>query len=265
MKNISKKILEGICLTTLALSTSNCAPVAVGTSPAVYEGAKYAGEEWNRDFPEGQIHEYNVEELNQERVRYKLQSFSAYGNEFYAEDINPTSNEELPIAIYFANDVKREINLEDESIQLTPNTIYVPIKTKLPNGNNAKSITLETSGKYGKRAIKNNYDANNKSLSTRVTRESDFVFSIETITIPMKDTMEEYFAIKVESNKECNNDYLNFYLIPTKNAKLEIEESTGKITILNDGNIYRAKKSDVKIIEENRNKNGNPTRAIGIN
>jgi len=197
-----------------------------------------------REFPEGHIYgvEYNI--LNQKIAPYNLEEQVIYEERQYfnKRDENSTT---LPMEIYLYNDVTRELDLDSGKITLQPKKRYVP---RLDEGNYPKDkytdwVLLENKGTYGIKADmstveelrkKDNIEGNKYGYKV-ISTEEGASFALRTTNI----LGEEYFFPHVENGEINKKGKLDYYLIPVKGAKIQINNKCGNITIYNENKIYR--------------------------
>lgn len=221
-KNLIQKVAAGILI-----------PLAIGCATTVQ-----AGRNASEGYPEGMISGVEYQILTQSKVPYKLEEQVLYGDRqyFYEREQTP---ETLPMRILRYEDVTRELDLDSKKINLQSNKIYVPRKVEAKEYIKDKwidGIVLRTDGIY---RLKANMSVQKNSKGDYgykiVASEDGASFAIKTIKI----LGEEYFFSYVEDSNVNAKGKLNYYLIPVKGAKINIENKCGNLSIYNENNIYR--------------------------
>jgi len=202
-----------------------------------------------RAFPKGHMSGLDFGTRNQDQDRYKLERIVIYGRQFYAQKTDETSPETLPFGFYPFEDVKRIIDLDSGKITLDSD-LFVPQRVEREEGRDefADEIVLRTttSNVTGIRGIRADILTKNQlRRRTRATKQSswfvgetteqDALYGMGTVQI----LGEQYFFPHVSDNRINDEGKLLFYLIPVRGAKLKVENDGGRITIINENNIFR--------------------------
>lgn len=200
-----------------------------------------------RQYPQDQIHGSNTNKVTQKDVPYKSEAVAIGNTLYHLQNVDFAYRDQLPFIIYERDDVTRRLELDSGEVIFKPANAYIPQRIEMDGGtldNYVDSISLRTTGPMGIRANITNI----KELEKRIKRNGylGVVKTTEkdaTFMLPTLDNATEgfsYFIVKVKEDKQVNDgSAFNFYMIPAIGSSLEIENSTGQITIVNENSIYR--------------------------
>jgi hypothetical protein len=234
-KTLIQKVKKGIKIATAI----TLIPTIMGCSTLPVEQEK--------NFPEGHINGIEYSSIDQNTVPYDLEEHVLFGERYYFQKRDYTSQGTLPFKIWNDEDVTRELDLDTNEATLISEKDYIPQRVEVEEYTKdewADWITLRTNGPYG---IKADMTSTNITEDTYgysiITTEDNASFAIKTIKI----LDEEYFFPYVADNKTDEEGKLPYYLIPVKGAKIMIDNECGNLTIKNENQIYRP---TLKIEEE---------------
>lgn len=200
--------------------------------------------EITREFPEGHISGVEYKSIDQSKSPYKLEDQVIYDKRYYLQEIGEMK-ESLPMLFYPWDKTQREMDLDSGKMKLNPKEMYLPRLVEIADGKKDKWadwITLTSTGTYGIKAYMTSLEALSKRKTESngigykiITTEDDASFIVPTMTILER----EYFVILVEDKKMDEKGKLPFRMIPTKGAKIRIDNVCGNLSIYNENQVYR--------------------------
>jgi hypothetical protein len=226
MTNLTKKLIAGAFVLT-SLLNNGC--VSIG----------------EREFPEGHISGVEYNNLNQSKVRYKLEDQVIYDKRYYLQEVAKLP-ESLPMLFYPFEKTQRELDLDSGKMKLNSLEMYLPKlvegETKGKKDKWVDGVILTSTGIRGTKAyvssieeLSKRKDKSNSIGYKVVTTEDDAAFVLPT----MKIIDEEYFVVLVEDKKINEKEKLPFYIVPVKGAKVRIDNICGNLSIYNENQVYR--------------------------
>lgn len=199
-----------------------------------------------REFPEGHISGVEYKFLDQSKVPYRTEDQIFYDRRYYLQEIGKMQ-ESLPMLFYPWDKTQRELDLDSGKIRLNPKEMYLlrleEGETKGKKDKWLDGVILTNTGIHGTKAYISSLEEIRKRGGILgdnwgykvITTEDDAAFALPTAKI----MGEEYFVVLVEDKKMDEKGKLPFRVIPTKGAKVRIDNICGNLSIYNENQVYR--------------------------
>lgn len=178
------------------------------------------------------LDEIELKRVTGKDVRHERKRIVINGLDLYIEsNENPLPNEENFLFI-----PQNEVHLRRSPTRTKEisDFVYIPTRVIDSNDNIKTEIKLNPSGKYAVKAHIREHDTRNIQSGLVVEREGDIVYNIRSSEF----AENEWYTPVVEKAKRSDSALL-FYLTKYEDTELDIERSTGNITLINPNGMFR--------------------------